>query len=362
MGRAASADHASADHASADHASPGQPLPDYPLAERAVAWYRRAARDLPWRRPDAGPWAVLVSEVMLQQTPVSRVLPVYSKWLRRWPSPSALAADSPGEAIRAWGRLGYPRRALRLHLAAMLIDREHGGHVPDDLDTLRALPGVGAYTAAAIASFAFGRRHPVLDTNVGRLLTRLFADGARPADRLQRQRLDRMLPAEATEAAMTSVALMELGALVCTASNPACERCPLRAPCRSGGGAASGGGQTVPSGGQTVPSGDQTVPSDVQAVPGGGRALKAGYRAAVPVRGVAVPPRAATRRRQPQYRGSVREARGLLLATVRDAPRPVGATALELACPDAARRASALAGLLTDGLLLALPDGTYTLP
>ena len=285
---------------------------------------------------------------MLQQTPVPRVLPVYSTWLRRWPSPSALAADSPGEAIRAWGRLGYPRRALRLHAAATVIDREHGGHVPDDLDALRALPGVGTYTAAAVASFAFGRRHPVLDTNVGRLLTRLFADSAQPPDGLQRQRLDRMLPAEPAVAAVTSVALMELGALVCTASNPACERCPLRGPCRSGSGAVSGGFQAAPDGGQ--------------AVPGRNAALKASDPAAVPAPRVAAQPRAGDPPASTPVPRLRTRSPGLLLATVRDAPRPVGTAALELACPDAARRASALSGLLTDGLLLALPDGTYALP
>src|SRR5690349_22280131 len=114
----------------------------------------------------------MVSEFMLQQTPVSRVLPVHETWLARWPTPADLAAEPSGEAVRAWGRLGYPRRALRLHACAVAITAEHAGEVPDTYDALKALPGIGDYTAAAIASFAYGRRHAVLDTNVRRVLGR----------------------------------------------------------------------------------------------------------------------------------------------------------------------------------------------
>ena len=130
--------------------------------ELLTSWYAQSARELPWRHPGVGPWAVLVSEVMLQQTPVSRVLPAYTQWLARWPTPAAQAASSSGDAVRAWGRLGYPRRALRLHAAAVALVADHGGEVPADLAALRALPGVGDYTAAAVASFAFGQRHAVL--------------------------------------------------------------------------------------------------------------------------------------------------------------------------------------------------------
>jgi len=149
-------------------------------AAAILRWYASHARDLPWRRPDAGPWAVLVSEIMLQQTPVSRVLPAYAAWLERWPTPTALAAASPADAVRQWGRLGYPRRALRLHASARAITERHGGVVPGSLDALRALPGVGSYTAAAVASFAFGQRHAVLDTNVRRVLARLVRGDVRP--------------------------------------------------------------------------------------------------------------------------------------------------------------------------------------
>src|ERR1022692_1022010 len=138
-----------------------------------LSWYASHARELPWRQPDASPWAVLVSEVMLQQTPVARVLPAYAAWLARWPAPPSLAACAPGEAVRQWGTLGYPRRALRLHATAQIITERHAGQVPALLDDLAMLPGVGSYTAAAVASFAYRQRHAVLDTNVRRVLARL---------------------------------------------------------------------------------------------------------------------------------------------------------------------------------------------
>ena len=141
-----------------------------PLHQPILRWYADHARDLPWRRPEASAWSVLVSELMLQQTPVARVLPVHEAWLERWPTPASLAAEPSGEAVRAWGRLGYPRRALRLHAAAVAIVGRYDGAVPDSYDELITLPGVGDYTAAAVASFAFGRRHVVLDTNVRRVL------------------------------------------------------------------------------------------------------------------------------------------------------------------------------------------------
>src|SRR5919197_5548000 len=147
-----------------------RPMPS--LAPPVLAWYARNARDLPWRRPDASPWAVLVSEVMLQQTPVARVLPAYQAWLARWPTPTALAAEAPGEAVRMWGRLGYPRRALRLHRCAVLVRNRYGGELPADVELLEQLPGIGAYTARAIAAFAYRQRVPVVDTNVRRLTSR----------------------------------------------------------------------------------------------------------------------------------------------------------------------------------------------
>ena len=202
-----------------------------PLHAPVLDWYAGHARDLPWRRPGTSPWGVLVSEIMLQQTPVARVLPAYLDWLRRWPTPAALAADPPGEAVRAWGRLGYPRRALRLHEAARAIVDEHAGEVPTSYDDLLALPGVGSYTAAAVASFAFGARHAVLDTNVRRVLARAVSGRALPAPAVtagERRLAEDLLPEEPEVAAVWAVAVMELGALVCTARAPRCARLPAR--------------------------------------------------------------------------------------------------------------------------------------
>ncbi len=204
----------------------------HPLHHDVLTWFDRSARDLPWRR-DTSPWSVLVSEVMLQQTPVSRVLPVFALWMARWPTPAALAAEPVGEAIRAWGRLGYPRRALRLHAAAASIVDRHGGEVPSDRETLLTLPGVGDYTASAVASFAFGGRHAVLDTNVRRVLARAVEGVAFPAPSVtaaERALAESMLPAQ--DAHRWAAATMELGALVCTARAPRCAACPIADQCR----------------------------------------------------------------------------------------------------------------------------------
>src|SRR5450631_3862889 len=160
------------------------PESESPIVGAVLAWYAEAARVLPWREPTAPPWAVLVSEIMLQQTPVARVLPVYVDWLARWPTPAALAESPAGDAVRAWGRLGYPRRAIRLYATAQALVERHGGEVPADADALRELPGIGSYTAAAVASFAFGQRHAVLDTNVRRVLARLVSGRGLPPSSL----------------------------------------------------------------------------------------------------------------------------------------------------------------------------------
>lgn len=196
-------------------------------------FFAEEGRDLPWRRHDAGAWAVLVSEVMLQQTPVQRVLPVYSHWLQRWPTPADLAGASIGDVIRAWGRLGYPRRALRLQEAAAALVMHHGGQVPREVPALLSLPGVGEYTARAVAAFAYRAREPVVDTNVRRVLSRSVRgiDEHGPATAADRTELADLLPGDAPTAARISAALMELGALRCTVSSPACDVCPLAATC-----------------------------------------------------------------------------------------------------------------------------------
>ncbi len=204
------------------------------LHESILAWYQLNARDLPWRAADRTPWQVLVSEVMLQQTPVARVLPVWQEWLSRWPTPTHLANSTTGAAVRAWGRLGYPRRALRLHAAAQQMVARHDGQVPREQDQLRALDGVGEYTAAAVASFAFGQRHAVVDTNVRRVLARSVQGQARPGKSLtavERQLAQLLVPQLPAQAAQWAVAVMELGALVCTARAPKCAACPVLSHC-----------------------------------------------------------------------------------------------------------------------------------
>ncbi|MGW5190916.1 A/G-specific adenine glycosylase [Kribbella sp. NPDC004138] len=293
-----------------DHS--GSPLA---IHDPVLSWYDANARDLPWREPSAGAWAVMVSEFMLQQTPVNRVLPAYRRWLERWPKPVDLAAEAPGEAVRAWDRLGYPRRALRLHAAAQAIVERHGGEVPDDHDALLALPGVGTYTAAAIASFAFGQRHAVVDTNVRRVLARALTGVAQPSisPTAADQRLAvSALPADRTTAARWAVASMELGALVCTARTPRCADCPIRSRCAW---------------------------------------VLAGS-----------PPYDGPPRRGQTYEGTDRQARGRLLAVLRSASAPVPKSNLDASWPDAAQRERALDGLVADGLVEPLARGRYRLP
>ncbi len=285
-----------------------------PYSTAIQGWYAGHARDLPWRQPDATPWSIMVSEFMLQQTPVSRVLPAHAAWLDRWPEAAALAAASPADAVRQWDRLGYPRRAVRLHASAELITSRHGGRVPAAAEELRALPGVGPYTAAAIASFAFGRRHAVLDTNVRRVLARLVTGQSlpRPAPTAAEQRLaESLLPQDGTAAARWSVGVMELGALICTAARPRCAECPLAGQC----------------------------------------AWLARGRPATPAR-----------RRQPAYDGSDRQCRGRILAILRSAIGPIPASKLTAAWNDSAQQARSLAALINDGLVTQCADGSLALP
>jgi A/G-specific adenine glycosylase len=285
---------------------------DDALTAQVVTWYGENARDLPWRRPGTSAWAVMVSEFMLQQTPVNRVLPVYEAWMATWPTPSDLAAASSGDAVRAWGRLGYPRRALRLHACAVAISLEHGGEVPDSYDALRSLPGIGDYTAAAIASFAFGRSHPVLDTNVRRVLGRAIAGVEFPSTsvtKAERELATSLVPE--TDPEIWAVAVMELGALVCTAAAPKCAACPIIERC---------------------------------AWQLAGRPAYDG------------PPR-----KGQTYDGTDRQCRGRLLAVLRDAHGTVPAARLETAWSDVTQRERALASLLDDGLVVQEGQG-YALP
>ena len=200
------------------------------LHQPVLAWYKKNKRDLPWRNTDA--WGVLVSEIMLQQTPVARVLPIYIEWMKRWPTPAALAAATPAQIITAWGRLGYPRRALRLHECAKVISEKYRGRIPDTQSELRELPGIGDYTSAAIIAFAFEGRSLVLDINIRRVFARVI-DGvevptAAPT-KSERQEREKLIPSKNPH--VWAAATMELGALICTAKNPKCGQCPLADQC-----------------------------------------------------------------------------------------------------------------------------------
>jgi A/G-specific adenine glycosylase len=273
------------------------------LAMPLASWYRDNARDLPWRRPGFGAWGVLVSEFMLQQTPVTRVIPHLEAWLERWPTPAGLASATPADAVGQWANLGYPRRALWLHRAAVEIRDRHADVVPRDVDALLALSGIGDYTARAVAVFAYGDRHPVVDTNTRRVLARAVAGRSQPGPPSRRD-LDAMaaiLPEDRQAAATVNAAAMELGATICIARVPRCDACPIADRCA--------------------------------------------WRAA------GYPDTGDQRRRQAPYEGSDRQARGAILRALREA----SAHALPLAdvepgWPDARQRDRAIDSLIADGL------------
>ncbi|GAB3850577.1 HhH-GPD family protein [Nesterenkonia populi] len=203
-----------------------------------IDWFHAQKRDLPWRRPDCSPWGVFVSEVMLQQTPVNRVLPRWEEWLRRWPTPAVCAEASAADVLTVWDRLGYPRRALRLQQAAAAMVERHDGEVPGTRDELRALPGVGEYTAAAVACFGFEEPEVVVDTNIRRVLVRMFEAqplAGKTYTAAQRRLAHDVFPDPALDeggvACAWNIAAMELGSLVCTAKSPACEVCPVQEMC-----------------------------------------------------------------------------------------------------------------------------------
>ena len=200
------------------------------LHQPVLSWYKNNKRDLPWRKTDA--WGVLVSEIMLQQTPVARVLPIYIEWMKRWPTPAALAAATPAQIITAWGRLGYPRRALRLHECAKVISAKYNGRIPDTQTELRELPGIGDYTSAAIIAFAFEGRSLVLDINIRRVFARVIDGVEVPPSaptKSERSEREKLIPAKNPH--VWAAATMELGALICTAKKPKCGQCPLADQC-----------------------------------------------------------------------------------------------------------------------------------
>lgn len=283
------------------------------LASRLSEWYRANARDLPWRRSvfhqKYGGWGVLVSEFMLQQTPVSRVIPHLEAWLERWPSPAAMATASTADVVQQWANLGYPRRALWLHRSAVEVTDRHGGVVPRDVDELLALSGIGDYTARAVAVFAYGDRHPVVDTNTRRVLARAIEGRAQPGSpsRKDLDLMDSLLPSDLSEAAVFNAAAMELGATVCTSRAPRCDVCPLASTCAW---------------------------------------LLTGR-----------PDTGDGRRRQAAYEGSDRQARGAVLRLLRESSAEgIQLDAVLPAWPDAKQRDRAIDSLIADGLAEAHGD------
>ncbi|WP_430646151.1 A/G-specific adenine glycosylase [Agromyces sp. GXS1127] len=291
------------------------PAPDGGIADAVIRWFAHAARPLPWRAADVSPWAVLVSEFMLQQTQVARVQPRWEAWMRRWRTPADLATAPPSEAVRMWDRLGYPRRALWLHRAATEIVERHGGEVPRDLDALLALRGIGPYTARAVAAFAFGERHPVVDTNTRRVIARAVvgvAEAGPPATARDLAAMAALLPDDPVAARAFNAGAMELGAVVCTARAPRCDACPIATLCV--------------------------------------------WRAA------GHPDYEGPRRAgQARFEGSDRQARGLVMRELRGAHRPVAHDELAGVVEDPERLARAIDGLVADGLALRVDDG-FALP
>ena len=201
------------------------------LEKPVTQWFVKNKRDLPWR--STTPWGVMVSEFMLQQTPVARVLPKWIEWMERWPTPAELAQATPAQVITAWGRLGYPRRALRLHESAKIIARDFNNEVPESEEVLRSLPGIGDYTAAAISAFAFGTNTLVMDVNIRRVLVRVLDGKEHPTSSpTVRERESRLAILPRVNADNWAAATMELGALVCTSKNPSCNDCPIISQCK----------------------------------------------------------------------------------------------------------------------------------
>ena len=278
-----------------------------------LAWFETQARPLPWRDDDVTPWGVYLCEVMSQQTPVARIAPVWRRWLDLWPTPKALAGAPTADVIREWGTLGYPRRALWLQQSAVIMTEQHGGEVPRSYRELTALPGVGDYTASAVCAFAFGQSIPVLDTNVRRVLARIFHGIGQPASaaatRVERELAMSLLPE--TDAATWSVAIMEFGSVTCRASNPRCGQCVVSPDC-------------------------------------------AWRRNGFPVSG--------TPRRTQRFEGTDRQIRGRVMKVLRKQSDPVRLRDIEAVAPDRDQVMRCLDTLIADGLVEPLPGQQFALP
>jgi len=281
------------------------------IRREVLCFGRSGLRTFPWRAT-RDPWAILVSEVMLQQTSPARVLGPYHAFMNLFPTVRACAAAASGDVLRAWAGLGYNRRAPNLHGAATVMVEHHGGRVPDDLGALRALPGVGPYTARAVLAFAYETDHAVVDVNVARVIARaVVGDVLSPA---QTQTVaDRLVPRG--RGWLWNQSLMEIGAVVCGARVPSCDRCPLAPSC-----AWSAAGRPAPD-------------------------------------------PAAAAARQSTFEGSDRQGRGRLVAALRSGPVPPRRLAAACGWPDDSRRARRVAdSLVTEGLARRGPGGVMTLP
>jgi len=269
-------------------------------------WYSTHQRDLPWRAEGISAWQILISEVMLQQTPVARVIPAWQAWCERWPDAHSLSEASLGEVLSQWNRLGYPRRAKNMHQTAQIVAKDYGGELPRDVEALETLPGIGTYTARAIACFAYGVPVPVVDTNVKRVVARV-EDGDQAAGHWSvgfgLDRVDQVsATGSATDYCQTQRGLMELGALVCTARSPKCGQCPLQHSCRWKA---------------------EGYPEDPSVKP----------------------------RVQARYEGSDRQVRGIILGWLRDNPESLERDTLESLWPQATQRMRAVESLVRDGLI-----------
>jgi A/G-specific adenine glycosylase len=290
------------------------PAPSRRLGGQLLAWGESVRRDLPWRRT-RDPWRILVSELMLQQTQVVRVVPRYEAFLEQFPTPAACAAAPVAEVLRAWEGLGYNRRALNLHRAAVQITEEHGGRLPDALAALLALPGIGPYTARAVLTFAFERHHGVLDTNAARFLSRAVA-GRRLAPREAQDLADELVPLG--RGWEWNQAVLDLGATVCTKRSPSCGACPLATSCAW---------------------------------------ATAGWHEPDPADGSA-----GTSARQSRFAGSDRQGRGRLVQALRTGPIEVVRLADAAGWPEDPDRAQRVAeGLVSEGLA-EIVDGQLALP
>lgn len=283
-----------------------------------LQFYAEHAREIVWRTPATTAWGVLLSEVMSQQTPVRRVEPSWEEWMERWPTPTALAAADTADVLRAWGKLGYPRRALRLKECAQAIVDLHGGEVPSAVEDLLKLPGIGEYTSRAVAAFSYRQRVPVVDTNVRRVYSRLVDGRFLPGTPSKKElaHVEAMLPEDSETAATWSVAIMELGALICT-TKPQCELCPLKQACSW---------QQL---GCPAPKEEDL---------------------------------AKAKKRVQKFEGTDRQVRGKIMAVLREAHAPVPQSAIDIVWPDGAQRSRALYSLLDDGLAVQHDNGMFSLP